>query len=232
MRLTREDLAPAFLEAVEALDQQRAVGERITAVHPGVFAFELLRPAAARRLLDEIERRRARGFAAAPPNSMHEHGAELAPLGLGPLLDDLLARWIAPLARALFPECGARLDAHHGYLVEYRRDLDEDLGLHVDDSEVTLNLCLGEDFQGAELTFLGPRCRLHRDDRPGPGETFEFEHRPGVAVLHAGAHRHQVEPILFGRRSNLILWCRDSGLPRPAEHPPGPWCPACTRGRG
>lgn len=35
------------------------------------------------------------------------------------------------------------------------------LGFHVDDSEVTLNVCLGKQFSGGELFFRGVRCERH-----------------------------------------------------------------------
>ena len=35
------------------------------------------------------------------------------------------------------------------------------VGFHVDDSEVTLNVCLGKQFSGGELYFRGIRCENH-----------------------------------------------------------------------
>ena len=35
------------------------------------------------------------------------------------------------------------------------------VGFHVDDSEVTLNVCLGKEFSGGELFFRGTRCDKH-----------------------------------------------------------------------
>lgn len=35
------------------------------------------------------------------------------------------------------------------------------VGFHVDDSEVTLNVCLGEQFYGGDLFFRGVRCDKH-----------------------------------------------------------------------
>ena len=34
-------------------------------------------------------------------------------------------------------------------------------GFHVDDSEVTLNVCLGKEFTGGDLFFRGVRCDKH-----------------------------------------------------------------------
>lgn len=203
-------------------------------VHPGVFVVRMLRPESCRRLLAVIEARRERalamGASPTPPNSMHDHGFVLDALGLGGCLADLRARWLAPITAACFPDFGgAHLDRHHAYVVEYARDRDEELGFHADDSEVTLNLCLGDEFQGAELTMLGLRCDLHRQSPVRAGEVFEIVHEPGVAVLHAGRHRHRVEPLRRGSRRNLIVWCRDTSrraAPGTEARSAGcaPWC--------
>lgn len=245
-RDARDEIASAERTSTRNATTRALVPERTHAparlrglveVHPGVFVVRMLRPESCRRLLATIDERRERalasGRATSPPNSMHDHGFVLDAIGFGPLLADLRARRVAPIAAVCFPEFGgAHLDAHHGYVVEYARDRDEDLGFHADDSEVTLNLCLGDEFQGAELTMMGLRCDLHRQSSVRADETFEIVHEPGVAVLHAGRHRHRVEPIRRGRRRNLILWCRDSSRrdPRTASATPvcPPWC--CHRG--
>ena len=45
-------------------------------------------------------------------------------------------------------------------------------GLHVDDSEVTLNICLGKQFSGGELFFRGVRCDEHVTTETLPEVTF------------------------------------------------------------
>jgi hypothetical protein len=232
-RLEDGALAPELLALAESLQR----GERPPVESPisGVFVFPLLAPHVAGQLLAEIDRRLEaslrRGETPGAPNSMHLHAVQLAPLGFDQWLTALRERWIAPLARALLPDfTKAPLDRHHAYLVDYARHRDQDLGFHVDNSEVTLNLCLGDDFDGAELTFLGARCEAHRDTPVLAGEVTEYLHRPGWAVLHAGAHRHQVEPIRRGRRRNLILWCQSADLrpDGPPSSPCAPWCGAWT----
>lgn len=106
-------------------------------------------------------------------------------------------------------------------------DKDRKLGFHVDDSEITLNLCLvsltvdvkphvavtsdqGTEFAGGELFFRGVRCGLHQQTHFAPSESFDYEHSPGVAVLHIGKHRHGAFPLTGGHRVNMILWCRSS----------------------
>lgn len=194
---------------------------------PGVFRLEVLAPRWCELLLEEVDRaEREAGAASAPPNSLHEYGAALDTLGLAPFLDGLLARVLAPLASSLYPHLARhRLDHHHGFVVDYARDRDEDLAFHADDSEVTLNLCLGGEFQGSELVLRGARCLQHRQTPALPGELLEFDHEPGTALLHLGAHRHEVEPLRRGRRRNLILWCRSrSWRSSPLAAACGEWC--------
>ena len=180
-----------------------------------VFVTPCLRPQAAARILVEVDRRLALWAHADRelPNSMHAHGAGLEELGMASVVDDLLTH--APGLRGLLGERfsevgGGSIDGHHSYLVDYGREGDEDLGFHVDDSEVTLNLCLGETFSGAELVMMGRRCDLHRQTAVMAGEQVEILHEPGVLVIHAGRHRHRVDPIRRGRRRNLIAWLRSA----------------------
>lgn len=58
--------------------------------------------------------------------------------------------------RILFPERGgASLDSQHSFTVQYQLGGDRNLGFHVDDSDVTMNLCLGKTFEGGDLFFRG-----------------------------------------------------------------------------
>ena len=61
-----------------------------------------------------------------------------------------------PLARLLYPDLvGEGLDSHRAFVVKYSMDEDVELSYHYDNAEVTLNVCLNEDFTGGELYF-GP----------------------------------------------------------------------------
>jgi len=101
---------------------------------------------------------------------------------------------------------------HHGFIVEYAPRKDRALGFHVDDSEITLNLCLGTAFEGGDLFFRGPRCPSHQQGASAPEEYFQYRHEAGIAVMHIGRHRHGALPLTAGRRANLILWCRSSAF--------------------
>ena len=54
------------------------------------------------------------------------------------------------------------LDHHNTFTTAYSDTQDKSLTLHVDDSEITVNYCLGiPGFQGCLLEFNGVRCRIH-----------------------------------------------------------------------
>lgn len=58
------------------------------------------------------------------------------------------------------------LDQHHGFTVEYAMDKDKKLDMHVDDSEITVNYCLGTKFTGGNVKFFGVRCNTHMNVPP------------------------------------------------------------------
>ena len=194
----------------------------------------MLTDAACTRLLTETARFSAwlegQGRPRPQPNSMNRHGVVLDDCGLAAGLARFVERRLRPLAAARFPDLGgATLDGHHAFSVEYALDGDTELGFHADDAEVTLNVCLGEDFAGGALSFRGLRCPGHLQDHERPDEVFELEHVPGVGVLHAGLHRHLARPLRAGRRVNLVIWCRSSSLRaerRRAGGSCGPFCGA------
>lgn len=176
-------------------------------------------------------------------HSPQNFGVVLDDIGLNDSLASLTNLVVSPLAEAAFPSLGdakgkVDLDSHHGFVVQYAPRKDKSLGFHVDDAEVTLNVCLGDVFEGGDLFFRGARCEAHQQSPPGEGERYDYKHRPGWAVLHLGRHRHGAFPIRTGSRSNLILWCRSSSYRkrrasslrearaagRPAESTCPPWC--------
>lgn len=231
--LSEDALDPAFVAAARAPDGSPARRAVLRAEGPGVYSFPLFRPAFCEALRLEVHRfEHWAAHHAAPvtrPNSMNRYGVVLEELGLEPLLDALLEDWTVPLARELFPAfAGATLDHHHGFVVEYAPDGDRELALHTDDSEVTLNACLGTAFEGGALYFRGLRCGGHAGTPARPEECFEYAHAPGRAVIHAGAHRHGAAPLTAGSRTNVILWCRSTRYDRrrTPTRACAPWCGA------
>lgn len=177
-------------------------------VHPGVFVGRILARSWCEDLLARVLDHEAKleGQSPAPSNSMHEAAILTEALDLTAMMDTLALRYLSTVARQLYPDhVPAELSGQHSYVVRYGEDEDWDLGFHVDDSQVTLNLCLSVG-EGAELVLEGVRCPVHVDTPSREGEVFEWTHQPGVSILHLGKNRHRVRPIRSGRRINLIVW--------------------------
>lgn len=83
---------------------------------------------------------------------------------------------------------------------------DKDLDVHVDDSELTINLCLGvAGFTGGNVFFKG-----HIEKPTTQNNYGEYEHVVGRGILHDGKQMHGALPLLSGERYNLIVWMRSS----------------------
>ncbi|KAK2981985.1 hypothetical protein RJ640_007577 [Escallonia rubra] len=226
---------PSFLKAIND-NAEESFRSIMSEPSPGVFTFEMLQPRFCEMLLAEVENFEKwvheTKFRIMRPNTMNKYGAVLDDFGLETMLDKLMEDFIRPLSRVFYPEVGgSTLDTHHGFVVEYGMDRDVDLGFHVDDSEVTLNVCLGKHFSGGELFFRGVRCDKHVNTETQSEEILDYTHIPGRAVIHRGRHRHGARATTSGHRINLLLWCRSSvfrELKKYQKDFPN-WCGECQR---
>lgn len=162
------------------------------------------------------------------PNNMHEYGVILHSPDLRSWIDELANTQLKKTLQERFPDMpGYYFSSHHSFITSYSADANQDLSLHVDASHITLNICLENQTQGADLVFTGTRCREHIDTSPDEPMT-RFRFRPGDAVLHAGNQRHFVTTLESGIRTNLVIWMRLEG--EDYEHS-NPWvmarCPQC-----
>jgi len=126
---------------------------------------------------------------------MNNYGVIIDHMGLYECIQDVVnvmnnaTKWLFPLWG------GGRLDSvregiifsflnfleHHAFVVEYEIGKDEDLDLHMDKSEITVNLCLGREFEGGEVHFQGVRDSRKQDD-------FLYTNVPGRAAIHGSPH--------------------------------------------
>ncbi|EOA30759.1 hypothetical protein CARUB_v10013901mg [Capsella rubella] len=224
---------PTFLKAINE-NTEDSFRNIISEPSPGVFVFDMLQPSFCEMMLSEIDNfERWVGetkFRIMRPNTMNKYGAVLDDFGLDTMLDKLMEGFIRPISKVFFNDVGgATLDSHHGFVVEYGKDRDVDLGFHVDDSEVTLNVCLGKQFVGGELFFRGTRCEKHVNTATKPDEIYDYDHVPGQAVLHRGRHRHGARATTAGHRVNMLLWCRSSVFRELKTHQKefSSWCGEC-----
>jgi len=187
-----------------------------------LHSFPLLSEEFCRLLMEELKH--AVGLQAAGsknfsrPNTMNNYGFVVEELGLD--LWPLVREVLAPLAALVFPQWGgASLDTVHAFTISYSMNGDRDLSRHMDQSEVTVNVNLGGDFNGGEVYFNG-----QRDSPMENKENTTVIHHPGVALLHVGQHWHGARRLASGERHNLVLWLRSRAF---KSSPAQQFCSRC-----
>jgi len=166
-----------------------------------VYSFPLFTQEFCERYIEEIYSFYASGLPVRRPNSMNNYGVVLNEIGLEPMNDMLQTKILQPIAHALFGDVGAHLGHQHTFIVRYKVGEDLGLDMHTDDSDVTFNVCLGKDFEGAGLQFCGNQAEvMHRK------ASKVYHHVKGRCVAHLGHRRHGADDITAGERLNLIIW--------------------------
>lgn len=141
---------------------------------------------------------------------MNNYGVVVNQIGMKAMITDF-QRILWPLTNVLFPlQSFPSFDDHHSFIVKYSANEDLGLDMHIDDSDVTLNVCLGDtNFTGATLVFCGMfAAKDHRK------VSHVYHHQVGRAILHLGTRRHGAETIISGTRTNLIVWNHNNGTYR------------------
>ena len=152
-------LAPELLALYDAdSDSLRSASELATRVtdKTRLYSVPCFSEQFCATLLDEVDAFEASGCALTRPNSMNVYGLVLDDIGLRAVLAELRQHIIAPLAQQLLHSLPGidSIDHHHAFVVQYAASDsngvgDSDLGFHYDESEATLNVCLGrEGFKG------------------------------------------------------------------------------------
>lgn len=204
LRLRPEWFDPAVWSAhqVQSPEAWRSV---LVEELPGeVFSMNLFTEQFCNLLLEEIFNFYESGLPAKRPNSMNNYGIILDEIGLEPFIDQLQVM-LQPLGELLWRSAGSLWDSHHCFIVRYREGEDLGLDMHTDDSDVTFNICLGLEFEGAGLQFCGVMgAANHRR------HTFTYHHAKGRCVFHLGRKRHGADDLTKGERLNLILWNHSS----------------------
>lgn len=106
------------------------------------------------------------------------------------------------------------------------------LSMHTDDSEITLNCCLNDEFEGGKLNIFTVRGKEYTGNRK-ENERFRYESdletqislKKGYAVIHRGRQFHSVDDVESGQRAVLIVWCRSLKGTRREN------CPCCWLNR-
>eukprot|EP00455_Lapot_gusevi_P027917 TRINITY_DN2967_c0_g1_i10.p1 TRINITY_DN2967_c0_g1~~TRINITY_DN2967_c0_g1_i10.p1 ORF type:complete len:331 (-),score=39.11 TRINITY_DN2967_c0_g1_i10:166-1083(-) len=218
---------PSFVEGLRVLretndpyDWQAAMQFDVVNRYSALFKFPMFTLEFCAHILEELDHFSSYAIAQrlplSRPNTMNRYGLILDDLpNMFDVMQELATRYVQPLSFAvphLAQFCGQGFDHHHAFTVEYGMQKDKKLDFHVDNSQITLNVCLGKDFTDGALHFRGVRCDAHINTQNTPAEFESFDHIPGTALIHPGRARHLATKITSGERVNLILWAQSSSF--------------------
>jgi len=102
---------------------------------------------------------------------------------------------ITPLIRYLYPQLRTTVWEIYPKLMTYRVGKNEDWPIHTDGDIGTLNVCLGNEFEGTELRLYDSNQTSYKD----------YKHQIGRAVILLGNNHHSVTPLRSGTRYSLVI---------------------------
>jgi hypothetical protein len=140
------------------------------------------------------------------------HGYLAAP-AFQSFYNQLLDKYMRPIARLLFPEIIGYDTQTFGFSIQYQPGIDTSLQRHSDASAVTLNINLNlpeETYSGSEVDFYDPIS----------GKANRLIFNPGTAMIHRGNVVHEAKPIKSGKRTNIVLWLYGDRMQVPSYKTP------------
>lgn len=156
--------------------------------------------------------------------SMQKHTVDATSI-LGDILYTRILKDLQPTINMLFdfnqPQAYSLYTAH-AIIYSASGEGEKALSLHVDDSDITINLTLyASKLSGSELSFTNATeygndfCLKNLDKmRQKINNTFtvtQIKTTVGNCILHRGSHPHSTTGIYTGERIALILWLKRNG---------------------
>jgi len=156
--------------------------------------------------------------------SMQKHTVDATTI-LGDILHNRILKYLTPTINMLFdfdqPQSYTLYTAH-AIIYSASGEGEKGLSLHVDDSDITVNITLhSSNLTGSELSFTDTTeygnefCLKNLDKMKQKIEkTFtvtQFKTTVGNCILHRGSHPHSTTGIYTGERIALILWLKKDG---------------------
>jgi len=168
--------------------------------HQGIFSFPVFTKEFCERLVMEVDNFQISDCPKGRPNSMNNYGTLFNEMGLdSSFITPFRQEYVQPIAAFFYGGQYAKLTHHRTFTVVYSKQEDTALSTHFDNSEVTINVNLGTDFDGGDLVCYP------EDDR---GNQVWISHKLGYGVLHLGKILHRAAPTTRGRRVNFVHWAR------------------------
>ncbi|XP_059154176.1 2-oxoglutarate and iron-dependent oxygenase domain-containing protein 2-like isoform X1 [Physella acuta] len=163
------------------------------------------------KLIDEISNFEKFPGRKTRPNTMNASGISLDEMGLSDsLITSLVRDYFQPITRILFPHWGGGLiDSYRAFIVKYEAHGDRELSLHFDNSEITANISINEDYEGGQLQVRKMSTAAGVDEEFSE-PMVKISHEMCFGLLHCGRQHHSALPLNQGIRYNLVIWMRSS----------------------
>ena len=148
-------------------------------------------------------------------------GVVLSEIGLYELNHALVKYILAPLGRIMYPLWGFEVDSFHAFSLHVvpsdhgeARAGESYLRTHIDICEFSMNICLGNTFQGGDVLFQNAGFGINN----GSAGYTEVKHLPGYAFLNLCQQFHGTSRHKKGARHSLVIRALSSSFRRsPAE---------------
>jgi len=206
-------------ELLNAARNSEDIPKVLKEVEDRVYTFPIFTPEFCEQLLDQVQHFadwKKEASTAGRPGTEDLSGRMCIVDQMGEvgekLLDYLRDEIVDPLSKTLYPEVddpNSKSSYRYGFILGYSNKPGEEhvsrkaLEAHTDDSEVTLTVCLGRDYEGGEVTLK------HLRSHPNEGETqSSIKMKTGEATLVLGQQMHEVQEITNGERYIFVIWFR------------------------
>jgi len=160
-----------------------------------VYSVQLLTKSFCERLVEEIE-------SFTQKTQMTAVALNVSHFGFNGAIKTMINDHIAPLIKLLFPQLRESKFSVYTKLMTYELGKNEDWPAHTDGDIATLNICLGKEFEGADLRLF---------DKENPESFVDYKHQLGRMVVHLGNNIHSVTPVKGGIRYSLIVKLNQTG---------------------
>jgi len=129
-------------------------------------------------------------------------GLQASEFGMDEWVNELLKEYLVPIVKKVYPQYRNVTSFSDVYskVVKYNINEDEDWPVHIDQSCVTINICIGRDFKGSNLRFHENKTSIQKN-----GSYYDYMHEVGRMVIHLGDCKHSITRLESGSRYSLII---------------------------
>jgi len=191
-----EYLDPDLIKILKSIHSKEKPNlEFVKKEYEEVYSVQLLTKHFCEKLVEEIE-----NFVEKTNDSAV--ALRVSQFGFDGSVKTMINEHVAPLIMVLFPQLKDSKFEVYPKLMTYQMGKNEDWPPHTDGDIATINICLGKEFEGADLRIFDKESI----------ETFvDYKHQLGRMIVHLGDNKHSVTPLKSGTRYSLIVKLNQPG---------------------